>query len=309
MGVTAVEILAGVLLNDPAETGAEPQFLSQLESGDPTYNPEVYSVIPAGMTHPTFHGLQNEKPEIPFSTAQIASVLSRLGNFGADCSGSKVLYRAISNLDGHDAVDATTHSVFTAASAFAHIVQITAGHRQTAMLRGRLLPVYDGTNAPLARAGAGIDSYDPTSAEVYELGPIVHGGSTVIKGCDALDIQFNAQAYEIADESKKKLDFAAIQSISPVISFTSTQKDVLALAGEVTDFKIHLARMKRFGEQYGSGESQHILLTVPKGLLVKSSKQGSPSAMRMELHCAGLEADSWDAVPLEWTLNTAFSLS
>jgi len=309
MAVTETEVLAGLHLGDLANTGAGDLFLSQLENADPAWNPEILSVIPAGHTHPLFVGIQSRKEEIPFTTGQVAGVIARLGNYGVNVSPSKLYYRTMQNLSGLAAVDGEVHSIFTATKAMAYPVSLTAGHRKQAQIRGQLLPVFDGTNEPLVRVGDGDIVDDPTAAEVFELGPIVVPTATILEGCDNLDIQWNPQVTELADGSVKKTTFAGLMSIAPVITFTSTDRYVGDLEGPIEGVKIHLVRMKHMDESYASNLAQHILITVPKGVLVKSGKQDAPSAYRMELHCSGDATDGWGGNPITWTVNTAFSLT
>ncbi|MEP3481622.1 MAG: hypothetical protein ABJZ55_20435 [Fuerstiella sp.] len=312
MSITQVEELAGLLLGDDAGAAADPVddnsiFLGELDSTSANYNPEIKSVIPAGHLFPLFVSLKSRKDEIPFSTMQVAAVLARLGNFGANVGTTKLFYRTVENLDGPELASDAVHSVLTASKAFAYAMSLTAGHRTEAVVRGRVVPLEDGTNVPLARSGTETLSVNPVADEQFELGPMFLG-SHVVEGADNLEVNLNPNLYEMSDESRKRTNFSSIKDISPVLSFQATDRDVDTLEGPAVNFTFYLVRLKNFDECYLPNEAQHIKCVVPRGLLVKSSRQDSPNVTRMELHAGGDHADGWLGNPVQWTVNSTIDL-
>ena len=100
-----------------------------------------------------------------------------------------------------------------------------------------------------------------------------------------------------------------MHQIAPVISFTATDRDVQDLEGEVLDFRFHLVRLKNRDECFLSTEAQHIIGSVPQGLLVKSQRQDSPATTRMDLYAGGDPANGWVDSPLDWEVNVVFDLT
>lgn len=304
MTVSAVEVLRGF--------DADGVAYRQLASADPENGAEVMSIIAAGDVFPRFIAVNGEKHAIGFDTQQVATILGQCGLFGADVSPLTLYYQKVSNLSGRDADDELVHSQIDAADCRMYINNITAGNRTSASAKGRVVPVSDGTNAPLIRTGSvAVTDAAPTTAENFVLGPISLNG-TAIEGCNGLDVNLAPKEMELSDESFNYTTFAANETITPVISFTTTSPSAPSLHKAIlasgNKFKAHLIRKKKNEERYAANESQHIKFEVVSGIILVQAVSGSPREYRVEVHCSGVDADGFDGVPLTVAVNTAIVL-
>jgi len=303
MTVSAVEVLRGF--------DADAVAYRQVVSADQENATEVLSIIAAGDTIPRFVAANGSKEGIPFEVNQLAALIGQCGLFGCDASPVALYYQKVDNLSGRVAAAEEEHSVIDADLARMYISNITAGNRTLASARGRIVPVSDGTNAPLIRTGASALTAAPSTAEAFVLGPIsMH--NTKLQACNNLDINLNPVEWDLADESFEHTTFAAGNTIAPVISFTTTDPTALtyhktALTGS-NKFRAHLIRKKRNDTRFADNESQHIRFEVVNGIVLVQTVSNSPREYRVEIHATGADADSFTGVPIAVTINTAIAL-
>jgi hypothetical protein len=303
MTVSTVEVLRGF--------DADSVAYRQVPTADHENATEVLSIIAAGDAFPRFVAANGSKEGIPFETNQLAALLAQCGLQGCDASPVTLFYQLVDNLSGRVDADDEDHSIVEAASARMYISNITATNRGLAAARGRIVPVSDGTNAPLIRTGSEALTAAPSTAEAFVLGPIsMH--STKVKACNNLDVNLNPVEWDLHDESFEHTTFAAGNTIAPVISFTTT--DPTALSYHKTaltnsnKFRAHLIRKKRNETRYADNESQHIRFEVVNGIVLVQSVSNSPREYRVEVHATGADADSFTGVPLVVSVNTAIAL-
>ncbi len=304
MTVSTVEVLRGV------KTGNS-NFYSQLDSADPAMNTDVMSIIAAGDTHPRFVASNGSREEIPLGTQQIATLLAECGLFGVDASVVDLFYQVVTSLDSRIAPAELQHTRFRAALARMYIQSISAGNRQIAVGRARIVPVSDGTNAPLIRTGSLAITDLPTTAEAFVLGPISLN-ATKIKSCDGFELNLNPTQIELSDESDEYNTFAAGNTIAPVMSWTTTDPTApslnkVAVTGS-NKLRVHLLRKKKSEGRYLNADTQHIRFEVGSGILLVQQISGSPTTFRVELHVAGTDAGGFSDVPVTISVNVAVAL-
>lgn len=304
MTVSSVEILRGF--------DADSVAYRQVGSADPENATEVMSIIAAGDSFPRFVAANGSKEGIPFETNQLAALLAQCGLFGCDASEVDLYYQKVSSLSGRVAAATEEHSVINAALARMYISNITAGNRTLASAKGRIVPVSDGTNAPLIRTGSSaISGATPSTAEEFVLGPI-SVQAVKLNGCNGLDVNLNPVEWDLHDESFEHTTFAANNTISPMISFTTTDptaptyhKTAITSSNK---FRSHLIRKKRNAMRYTDVETQHIRFEVVNGIILVQSVSGSPREYRVEVHATGADADGFTGVPVTISVNTAIAL-
>ena len=299
MAASNIELLHGLKIGS--------NFFSQLENADPTFNDERYPIIASGDTHPRFVAVNGAKEDVPFATHQVGTLLTQLGLFGAGSTNGYVLFRKVASKGTRTAAATTEHTKFNMASWFAYLQSVSAGHRQQAVARARCIALYDGTNSPFVRSSVAI-SDTPSTAESFVLGPIAHNG-TKIANCDGFSLDLGVKPIELADESDQGTTFAAIDSISPVITFTTTAMaaETLRNSGVTNSFKVNLLRRKADSSLYGVLETQHILITVSNGMFFVNGVSGNPAQKQVSLVCRGTDAGGFTDVPLTITVNSAVS--
>jgi hypothetical protein len=272
----------------------------------------MMSIIAAGDSIPRFLAVNGSKVGVPFETEQLATVIGQCGVFGCDASEVDLYYQKVSSLSGRVADDTAEHAVVNAALARMYITNITAGHRQLASAKGKIVPVSDGTNAPLVRTGSSaISDATPSTDEAFVLGPISIN-TTKLKGCNGLDVNLNPSDWDLSDESFDFTTFSANQDVKPVISFTTTDPAAetyhkTAISGS-NKFRAHLIRKKANGDRFADNETQHIRFEVVSGIVLVQSVSGSPREYRVEVHASGLDSDGFDALILAMGVNVAIVL-
>lgn len=304
MTVSVVEILRGF--------DADSVAYRQVGSADPENATEVMSIIAAGDSFPRFVAANGSKEGIPFETNQLATLLTQCGLFGCDASEVDLYYQKVSSLSGRVDDDELQHSIVNAALARMYITNITAGNRAMASARGRIVPVSDGTNAPLVRTGSlAITAAAPSTAEAFVLGPI-SVNATKLQGCNNLDVNLNPSEWDLHDESFEHTTFAANNTITPVLSFVTTDptaptyhKTAITSSNK---FRAHLIRKKRNDTRYTDVETQHIRFESVDGIVLVQSVSGSPREYRVEVYSTGADADSFTGVPLTVSVNVAIAL-
>jgi len=304
MTVSAVEILRGF--------DADSIAYRQLGSADQENATEVLSIIAAGDNMPRFVAANGSKEGIPFETNQLAALITQCGVFGCDASAVALYYQRVDNLSGRVAPATAGHSKIDAALARMYISNITAGNRTLAAARGRIVPVSDGTNAPLIRTGAvAIDTVLPTTDEAFVLGPISVQG-TKLQACNGLDINLNPVEWDLSDESFEHTTYAANNTVAPVISFTTTDPTALSYhkvaLTSLNKFRAHLIRKKRNSTYFANNETQHIRAEVVNGIILVQTVSNSPREYRVEIHATGADADGYAGVPIAFTVNSAVAL-
>jgi len=304
MTVSAVEVLRGFNANSIA--------YRQVGSADPENATELLSIIAAGDSFPRFVAVNGSKEGVPFETNQLAALLTQCGLFGCNASQVNLYYQKVSSLSGRVAHATAEHSIVNAALARMYISNITAGNRAIASARGRIVPVSDGTNAPLVRTGSqAVTAAAPSTAEAFVLGPI-SVNATKLKACNNLDVNLNPAEWDLSDESFEHTTFAANNTITPVISFTTTDPSAptyhkVAISGS-NRFRAHLIRKKRNDNRFADNETQHIRFEAVDGIILVQSVSGSPREYRVEVHATGADADSFTGVPLTVSVNVAIAL-
>ena len=304
MTVSTVEVLRGF--------DADSVAYRQIGSADPEHATEVMSIIAAGDSIPRFVAANGSKEGIPFETNQLASLLAQCGVFGCDASAVTLYYQKVSNLSGRVAHATAEHSKVDAALARMYISNITAGNRTLAVAKGRIVPVSDGTNAPLVRTGSvAVTAAAPTTAEAYVLGPI-SVNATKLQGCNNLDVNLNPVEWDLSDESFEHTTFAAGNTVAPVISFVTTDPTALTYhkmaITSLNKFRAHLIRKKRNETRYTDVETQHIRFEAVDGIILVQSVTGSPREYRVEVHATGADVDAFAGVPITISVAVAIAL-
>jgi hypothetical protein len=301
MTVANVELLHGLKLGS--------NFFSQLESGDPMFNDEQFPVIASGDTHPRFVSLNGSKEDINFATHQVGTLVSQLGLFGTGSTNADIFFRKVASKGTRTAAATTEHTKFRMASWFAYLMSISAGHRQQAVARSRVIALYDGTNSPFVRSSVAITD-TPATAESFVLGPIAHNG-TKITGCDNFSLDLQPNMLELADDSDQGTTFVAVNTISPTITFTTTALAAETLRGSAVtnSLKVNLLRREPDARRYADASLQHIVIEVAAGMFFVNGISGSPSQKQVTLVCRGTDAGGFTDVPLTFTINSAVDIT
>jgi len=259
--------------------------------GDATLSSNVQDLIetPVGSTMPLFNSALQVRPDIGLTTHQIKSALTLLGVAGGDAGIAKLFGRKIVNKTGPAAVAGTVHSSWTASASMGVINTISASNRQKATAQMRVIMLKAGATAALIYAGTvALDAYT-TALENYVLGPILVGGN-ILEGTNDFSLAFNPRIAEPDDDYETEPVFAAVEATQPVVSFTTTDKDIWALHN--TEFltaggplKVNLIAQKQNALREADAALKHILFTGGSGRIVCESVAGAKQLTRVRCIC------------------------
>jgi len=271
MAIGPVYVLHGVQL--PSSV-----YLGQVTDGGVVSEADVQASYSAGHVTPLFRCLMGSSPSIDFTTSQLATLLAAVGQYGADLSAGNVdlLYRKVTNFGTRSALNATDGYRFRASEAMAVIRSLSAQHRGLASAQVGIIPVYDGSNAPIVPAGSVAMSGTPSASELYTLGPVVING-TQIDGCQGWNLDFGINVVQEGDDGNIYNTHAHVEQVDPSISFESLEVDDLWSYGftgtNLTSFAVYLRKKSRTGN-VADGTSQHIKISGTLGQVVPENTRG-----------------------------------
>jgi len=296
MSVFTIHILHGI--QTPA------QFYSQVEEATPAPAAQHFLGQGAGLYQPLFRGIRGLKPEVPFRTTQLATLLTEAGIFGADLSAGNtdLYYRKATNLGTRVALATATHTRLRMAKAMLYWRRITARHNAESSADAHLLALYDGSNAPLDPVGSVACAGTPTAAEFFSLGPVVIN-QTPIAGITEADIDLGIELIQAGSASEPYDTFVGIRSINPVITLRGLSLEAWTSVGLVgtalTSLSVYLRRANSDasgGAPYvADAVASHIKFTATNGLIAVQNTQGgghSEATTGLQLHLRAASAST-----------------
>lgn len=307
MAVSDIFLLHALVL----DADGSPVHLTQLESAGAEFQQETISHVSAGDTHPRFVACNGAEETIPFTCKQIADVIAVLGNMGADVSPADLYYRKVSNLTGRVDAGTAEHLRFRATLARAYWETLTIGHRQEAMISGRVIPVWDGANDPLIRSVTALTAVPPSTRQGFVLGPVSYGDVSQVKiaDVDQVQVNLNPEQFRRSDESDEATTFAAGDTIRPVLNISTTDAAVDLLHRQpVRNLRVHMLRKKDEGCAWLNNELQHVRCTVNRGMYVVNEVAQQPSRRTLTVVAVGDDANGFADNPITWEINVAVAL-
>lgn len=255
------------------------RFLSQLQSGTITTGVQTISVVPAGFPQPLALHTGAQRPQVTFTTSQLATLLTDTGVYGYSASSSNFDFfcKAASDL-GVRVADATTnHLRFRATEGLLNWLSIDAPQDGVATASCRFVPTYDGTNAPLVAAGSVPLSGTPSGGECFGMGPVYHNGSG-ISTVTSWSLDLGISFMEVAADGEPYLTFIAVREIAPVLTIRGVRPTQLVTYGAGTavtsSLACYLRRRTADGGFYSDASSQHIEIAATNGLILPQSTSG-----------------------------------
>ena len=170
---------------------------------------------------PSFRGGYGARPEISFTTPQIKTILDTCGLVGADLSASNVdlFYKRATNLGTREAIADLDHLRIRCVRSMLVWDRISARQGQLATVSCRLVPTYDGTNAPLQPTGGVAITAEIKTADFFTLGPVAINGTNV-DGAIEWDLNLNLTYKEQASEGEPYLSYFGVHRHDPVLTVT-----------------------------------------------------------------------------------------
>lgn len=275
MPVGTVDYLHGLLLPSAS-------FISQLEDLTPASNTELVTGYAAGHPDPLFRAVAGQTPDVRFSTPQLALALAGIGLYGVDLSGGNtdLYYKKAVDLGVREAAASTVHKRIRATQGMMVWDQIRATHQQTATITCRMIPTYDGTNAPFAALGSVALAGTPTAAEYFTLGRVKING-TFLPSVQEVSYSLRPQLNIVGSEGEVWPTHVDVQTHDPMVTLTGKALqpwiDYGLAGGAITSIVVYFRKKLKNGHNVPDGTAQHIALTSSDGIIVPESIRGGGS--------------------------------
>ena len=250
--------LGGSLISGISEQEINPQLVEAILHTD-------------GNPDPTYIGPMEAKPVIPFTSTEIAALLTLLGSAGWIVTGGGAIFYCqrmteIGRSTGSD------HLRMLVNRGVVIPEQLTAGTGQggEARLRANCHCTWDGTNSPIVTSLAALAG-TPEISKVYNAGPVKING-TLLGGVQNITVQFGVNlTQDLADgEGLPRDAFTATRD--PIITITTTHVTALntlgiAGTGITANVVAYLTRLKNDDQslRYANNVAEHISLTMAAG--------------------------------------------
>jgi hypothetical protein len=305
MGVSNLWFLHGVVFSGG-------QFLSELTDLSPATNIDELTGYAAGHPDPLFLAARAIKPHLQFDTPQLKTILDLCGTaFIADLSGGNtdLHYKLAANRGVRAAAASAVHQRLRMATGAMYWEEVSAAHQQDATLKAKIVPTYNGTNAPIVPAGTLALAGVPAAAEFYTLGPVLINGAE-LAGIKSVRIALSPEVIEESAGGDVYPTFFAIGQRQPVIEITSLEAgawvsfglDGTALNGS-TGAVCYLRKKTADGTNSATAAIAFTALNGRIQLVQSSGGGNKPSETRLRIPARAL-----DSTVAAITVNTSLAI-
>lgn len=309
--ITDQYYLHGILL--PGAT-----WIGQLTDTTPAANIEFLTDYASGSAIvPSFRGAHGARPDISFTSPQIKTILDATGLTGVAYAANNVdlFYRKGTVLGTRDAIGGGTHLLVRARRSFFYWTQIEASQDAAASISCRIVPTFDGTNAPIVGLGSQNIAANLLAAQEYTLGPVKPNG-TPIDGVQSWTLSLNPDVNAKASDGESFWSFFGVRRHDPVLSVYTPDLDRWVSIGtgglQITTLTAYLRKKKIDStSNEADGSAVHIKFTGadnPCGLATLMDTSGGvtdEAALGLNIGLRISAADT--AYPL--TLSTASAIT
>lgn len=273
MSVSTGHVLHGINFASPAA------LITQLTDASPEMSTELMSSYAAGHPHPLFRSIVSQKPSINFSTPQLKTILDVCGLEGVDLSSGNtdLYYRKLKDLGARESTAGTVHTRFRMAQGLLYWTGFTLPHEGQASIDCRILPTWDGTNAPLVPAGSLAVVGTPAADEEWTIGKVVINGTQLV-GCKEASYNSGWQLIEESSDGEPFTTFAGLQQTDPVWTIRSLELGAWATFGTggtaVTSWAIYGRKKAKHGTNTADASAVHLAFTGTSGFIYPESTSG-----------------------------------
>lgn len=273
--------------------------INQLTDLTPAHNFADLAERTSSGVGPTFTGSRQATPDIGFGTTQISGFLAAMTNLGVsrDLSAGTVdlEYQAGSNLGTRVAIATESHLRLRAEdNSYACWESLQADAGGNAELRGRIKPIFDGTNDPLVPTADVAITATPSVSELFTLGPISLNG-TVLDLVQGFNWQNNIE-YDEHVSDKGFLTWSSIRAITPVITVRTKKTDYFADYGTrgtaLTALVLYLRKRKKANQYEENNQTVHLKFTHSIGT-IKARSIGAGGEIELGIHLEEASSVFW----------------
>ena len=275
--------LGGTLISGCTE---EQEFDSGIEEtmirGDGS--PTVDEVVPERLS-----------PEIRFGSTEIDALLDKISYAGWAIDPSAILFcqkmTSTGRSTGSDHIRMTVNQGVVVPDALA-ASQGAGGH---AVMRGRIIPSWDGTNELIVPAAASL-SGSPSVGKVFTVGPCKLNDAWITQ-IQAINVAFNVGIDRHWSDGEGRPRELTLATLSPVISITTTNVSILTSLGLVGTYGgantvVYFTRCKGSDTsmRYGDNDSEHVSIAALGRVTVRRIG-GTPQAAEIILQAKKVGSD------------------
>lgn len=287
--------------------------IAELTDATPAAAVNVLSAMAAGDVLPQFVGGHGAAPAIDFRSPQIKTILDACGLFGYDASAGNcdLHYRSGTNFSTRAATGLRIRCV----KALMYWSQITARQGGLADIACRIIPTFDGTNAPMSSAGATAAPALSLPAQYYTLGPVSING-TAVAGVTDWSLDLGVKLHTEAGDGEAYPSWCGVEAQAPVLTlntrtlsqFATVSVGGLALNG-TTGLVFYLRnKTADLAGNVANGTSTHIKFSAANGAVFMENASGGgdgPAACALKIYLR--RSDTSAAHPL--TISTASAIT
>ena len=226
MGTSKQYYLHGILLG-----GAT--WIGELTDTTPAANVELLTEYASGAVAPSFRGGHGARPDVSFTSPQLKTILDACGMTGAGYLATNVdlYYRKASNLATREAIASLSPLLIRARRSCVYWTSSNAQQGQVATIACRIVPTFDGTNAPLIGLGSQAIPSGLVAEQFYTLGPVKPNGGAAVDGLQGWTLEMNPEINEKASSGEDFLSFVGVRRHDPVWTLTGPDLDYWASIG------------------------------------------------------------------------------
>ncbi len=269
----------------------------------------------SGTPYPEHMALALQNPTATADTTEIAKALDKLTVSGLEVTSDDpdvgVVFYAVKHDPGGTRATTSINSSYTFGDGLLVPRTITAAHQQDASLSFEMLPISDGTNAPIADS---IVAALPTigTQERFTLGPVTLG-SKVLTGIQSVDIDFGITATPRGSDSDMWNTHISSDMVVPTITirgvnlewFGSATIPLAGLVGTTANTSIYLRKYSDGGSYVADGTAEHIKFQSDGVASIGSVNASGPEAtIDVTFQCL---ATAFNTHPI--TLDTASTIT
>lgn len=289
--------------------------VTSLKNLRPSHNFEDLVEYASGDVGPDFTGSHSAAPDCVFDTPQLKEILDLCNvsptvnmSVCADLSSGNtdVEYRRATNRGVRSALaDLANLRVRMQSNAFLSWQKFTAKQKQLAEITARLVPVYDGTNAPLVATSSVAITASGSVPTLFTLGPVSINGSAVAGVTETNWDNQIEYLVEMADGVSWP-DFVSIQRIAPKITIRSRNTALLSTYGTagtaLTALTVYLRKKLKSDFTVAAGTPQHLAFTAASGTIKAREIADDDANVEIEIQLAK-SSGVW------FSINTAIAIT
>lgn len=228
----------------------------------------------AGDSAPLWSGTDEATPEISFGSQNIKQFLDALGTekIVADLTGGNtdVQWRKGKSHNIREAIAALAHMRGRmAANAMMYWTSISAQRGQNAIIRGMIIPTFDGTNDPIQYSTGVAISATPAVGYVFRNGPIYLNGTRYSNL--GWDLASNPEIDRETDSGEGFISHVSLETYSPQLTFRTRDLSVVSTFGTkgipLTSASLYLRRRQKGGVNVAVATAEHIKATATSGTI------------------------------------------